>query len=115
MLSLIDVFDRAVDGPLMSDQDYYLKRYVPELPKGYEKKTEWELLREIKQTIEEGLKATYSVDQTLQQTIGTPGSGHVKDVGTHKKLAESHEEAKKILSATEVSTQIQKEQICVNR
>jgi len=31
MLSFPDVIDRAVEGPLMSDQDYYLKRYVPEL------------------------------------------------------------------------------------
>ncbi len=37
MLSLIDVFDRAVDGPLMSDQDYYLKRYVPALTKVIQK------------------------------------------------------------------------------
>ena len=27
----MEVIDRAVEGPLMSDQDYYLKRYVPEL------------------------------------------------------------------------------------
>jgi methylamine--corrinoid protein Co-methyltransferase len=31
MLSFMEVIDRAVEGPLMSDQDYYLKRYVPEL------------------------------------------------------------------------------------
>jgi methylamine--corrinoid protein Co-methyltransferase len=37
MLSLTDVFDRAVDGPLMSDQDYYLKRYVPALTKCIQK------------------------------------------------------------------------------
>jgi methylamine--corrinoid protein Co-methyltransferase len=33
MLSFMEVIDRAVDGPLMSDQDYYLKRFVPELNK----------------------------------------------------------------------------------
>ncbi len=31
MLSFYEVIDRAVTGPLMSDQDYYLKNYVPEL------------------------------------------------------------------------------------
>ena len=33
MLSFYEVIDRAVTGPLMSDQDYYLKNYVPELNK----------------------------------------------------------------------------------
>ncbi len=33
MLSFHEVIDRAVTGPLMSDQDYYLKHYVPELNK----------------------------------------------------------------------------------
>jgi methylamine--corrinoid protein Co-methyltransferase len=37
MLSLMDVFDRTVEGPLMSDQDYYLKRYVPALSRIIEK------------------------------------------------------------------------------
>jgi methylamine--corrinoid protein Co-methyltransferase len=37
MLGLMDVFDRAVEGPLMSDQDYYLKRYVPTLTKVIQK------------------------------------------------------------------------------
>ena len=31
MLSFFEVIDRAVTGPLMSDQDYYLNQYVPEL------------------------------------------------------------------------------------
>lgn len=31
MLSFYDVIDRTVTGPLMSDQDFYLKLYVPEL------------------------------------------------------------------------------------
>lgn len=37
MLSFTDVIDRAIDGPLISDQDYYLKRYVPELKKVIQK------------------------------------------------------------------------------
>lgn len=37
MLSFVDVIDRAVDGPLISDQDYYLKHYVPELNKVIQK------------------------------------------------------------------------------
>ena len=37
MLSLMDVFDRTTEGPLMSDQDYYLKRYVPALTRVVEK------------------------------------------------------------------------------
>jgi methylamine--corrinoid protein Co-methyltransferase len=37
MLSLMDVFDRTTEGPLMSDQDYYLKRYVPALGRVIEK------------------------------------------------------------------------------
>jgi methylamine--corrinoid protein Co-methyltransferase len=37
MLGMMDVFDRAVAGPLMSDQDYYLKRYVPALTRVIQK------------------------------------------------------------------------------
>lgn len=37
MLSFTDVIDRAIDGPLIADQDYYLKRYVPELNKVIQK------------------------------------------------------------------------------
>lgn len=37
MLSFHEVVDRAVTGPLMSDQDYYLKHYVPELQKTIKK------------------------------------------------------------------------------
>jgi len=33
MLSFYEVIDRTVSGPIMSDQDYYLKLYVPELNK----------------------------------------------------------------------------------
>jgi len=33
MLSFYEVIDRTVTGPLMSDQDFYLKLYVPELNK----------------------------------------------------------------------------------
>ncbi len=36
-LGLVDVFDEAVEGPLMSDQDYYLKRYLPTLTKVIQK------------------------------------------------------------------------------
>jgi len=31
MLSFLEVIDRTETGRLMSDQDYYLKLYVPEL------------------------------------------------------------------------------------
>ncbi|MGQ9615707.1 MAG: monomethylamine:corrinoid methyltransferase [Spirochaetota bacterium] len=37
MLSFKDVIDRAIDGPLVPDQDYYLRRYVPELNKVIQK------------------------------------------------------------------------------
>lgn len=37
MLSFTDVIDRAIDGPLVPDQDYYLRRYVPELNKVIQK------------------------------------------------------------------------------
>jgi len=37
MLSFYDVIDRTVTGPLMSDQDFYLKIYVPELNKVIQK------------------------------------------------------------------------------
>jgi len=37
MLSFVDVIDRAIDGSLISDQEYYLKRYVPELNKVIQK------------------------------------------------------------------------------
>jgi hypothetical protein len=37
MLSFTDIIDRAIDGPLISDQEYYLKRYVPELNKVIQK------------------------------------------------------------------------------
>jgi methylamine--corrinoid protein Co-methyltransferase len=33
MLSFYEVIDRAVTGQLMSDQDFYLKHYVPKLQK----------------------------------------------------------------------------------
>jgi len=31
MIDLIEVFDRAETGPLTSETDYYMKRYVPKL------------------------------------------------------------------------------------
>ena len=31
MIDLIEVFDRAEVGPLISETDYYMKRYVPKL------------------------------------------------------------------------------------
>ncbi len=31
MIDLIEVFDRAEIGPLTSETDYYMKRYVPKL------------------------------------------------------------------------------------
>jgi len=37
MLSFFEVIDRTVTGPLMSDQDFYLKLYVPELNKVIQK------------------------------------------------------------------------------
>ena len=31
MLDLIEVFDRADNGPLIPDTDYYMNRFVPKL------------------------------------------------------------------------------------
>ena len=31
MIDLIEVFERAESGPLTSETDYYMKRYVPKL------------------------------------------------------------------------------------
>ena len=31
MIDLIEVFDRADQGPLISDTDYYMGRFVPKL------------------------------------------------------------------------------------
>ena len=31
MLDLIEVFERADNGPLISDTDYYMNRFVPKL------------------------------------------------------------------------------------
>ena len=60
MIDLIEVFDRAEIGPLTSETDYYMKRYVPKLAEVIARLglPEWESLLQDRLDTELGFEAS---------------------------------------------------------
>ncbi|HQJ27533.1 MAG TPA: monomethylamine:corrinoid methyltransferase [Thermoleophilia bacterium] len=72
MIDLIEVFDRAETGPLISETDYYMKRYVPKLSEVIARhKVKWD-----KQTI-------INTDDTLTDAVFEAAVDLIAEAGAY--------------------------------